>query len=370
MSFSQQPPFSSSTATTTLEPPIATSLSTIHPDILQSHVLTRLDGLSLFSAACTSTELNSLASHRDLWTNICHSTWPSTNTPRIREIISRLPNGSRSFFSESFPLTTGLRANLQRNYDFPSELISAVDIHYKNKPIFSKVVETETSSAWFLCSPFRIDMLDPKDTCRTPIPNSGTEETCHDLAGDLSLSWILIDPTRLRSMNLSSHKPVSVQRHWLSGEVHARFATVLAAGERGSASECVQCGIVVTCGGGAQGGEMDVRGVSLQVEDMDGVFLDGEGSLGIFSAGFEGKKGNEREEGNRGAEKVRDVSGKEEGEEGEEVEKGRDPGHAVRVFRGHGFFLSRVISLAEINFSPNFSRAVKGEGVDQKSNSK
>ncbi|KAJ6698397.1 hypothetical protein OIU79_011831 [Salix purpurea] len=134
-------------------------------------------------------------------------------------------------------------------------------------------------------------MLDPKDTCRTPIPNSGTEETCHDLAGDLSLSWILIDPTRLRSMNLSSHKPVSVQRHWLSGEVHARFATVLAAGERGSASECVQCGIVVTCGGGGQGGEMDVRGVSLQVEDMDGVFLDGEGSLGIFSAGFEGKKG-------------------------------------------------------------------------------
>ncbi|KAJ6994415.1 hypothetical protein NC653_017287 [Populus alba x Populus x berolinensis] len=134
-------------------------------------------------------------------------------------------------------------------------------------------------------------MLDPKDSCPTPIPNSGSEETCRDLAGDLSLSWILIDPTRLRSVNLSSHKPVSVQRHWLSGEVHARFATVLATGDRGSASESVQCGIVVTCGGGAQGGEMHVRGVSLQVEDMDGVFLNGKASLGVLNTGFEGKKG-------------------------------------------------------------------------------
>ncbi|KAJ6914602.1 hypothetical protein NC651_016779 [Populus alba x Populus x berolinensis] len=291
MSLYTQPPCSSSTATTTVEPSIATSISTIHPDILQAHILNRLDGLSLVSTACTSTELNSLASQQDLWTNICHSIWPSTNTPRIREMISRLPSGWRSLFSECFPLTTGPRVNPPRDHDHPSELISAVDIHYKNKLIFSKDVETETSSSWFLCSPFRIDMLDPKDSCPTPIPNSGSEETCRDLAGDLSLSWILIDPTRLRSVNLSSHKPVSVQRHWLSGEVHARFATVLAAGDRGSASESVQCGIVVTCGGGAQGGEMHVRGVSLQVEDMDGVFLNGKGSLGVLNTGFEGKKG-------------------------------------------------------------------------------
>ncbi|CAK7341911.1 unnamed protein product [Dovyalis caffra] len=134
-------------------------------------------------------------------------------------------------------------------------------------------------------------MLDPKETCPTPIPNSETEETCNDLAGDLSLSWILIDPTWLRAVNLSSHKPVSVQRHWLSSEVHARFATVLAAGEKGSASEFVQCGIVVTCGSGGDRGEMHVRGASLQVEDMDGVFLDGKGSLEILKSGFEGKKG-------------------------------------------------------------------------------
>ncbi|KDP36185.1 hypothetical protein JCGZ_08829 [Jatropha curcas] len=288
-SFEPPSPLFSSTAETTT---VSSSIADIHPDILQSHILTRLDGPTLASTACATTELHSLASQEDLWTNICLSTWPSTDMPRLRQVISSFPNGPRSFFSASFPLLTVNEnpATSLVSRDRPSELISAVDIYYRHELIFSRVVETKTESGWFRCSPFRIDMLDPKDTCPTQIPHPETEDDRRKLAEEFTLSWILIDSAGRRAMNLSSHKPVSVQRHWLTGEVHARFASILV-GEKGSASEFVQCGILVTCGGGSERGGMHVREVSLQVEDMDGMFMNGKDSLGILNSSFEGKKG-------------------------------------------------------------------------------
>ncbi|KAF2307665.1 hypothetical protein GH714_030676 [Hevea brasiliensis] len=297
-------PFPSTAETATVhQGGCSSSISAVHPDILQTHVLTLLDGPSLASASCSSTELNSLASQDDLWTNICRSTWPSTEMPRLRQVISTFPNGPRSFFSAAFPLLTIDQASATSlvTPHRPSELISAVDIYHRNELIFSRVVETETESGWFRCSPFRIDMLDPKDTCATPIPHPETQDACRELAEELTLSWILIDATGRRAMNLSSHKPVSVQRHWLSGEVHARFVSILA-GEKGSSTEFVQCGIVLTCGGGTAGGGMHVREVSVQVEDMDGMFMNGKDSLGILNRSFEGKKGikgRSEEEGRR-----------------------------------------------------------------------
>ncbi|XP_065856497.1 probable F-box protein At2g36090 [Euphorbia lathyris] len=285
-------PPSSSTAAATSTTGDQASISSLPPDILQTHILTHLDGPALASAACASKQLSSLAFQQHLWADICHSTFPSTDISRLRNLISAFPDGPRSFFSAAFPLLSVVDEainsgnNRAVNFDLPLELISAVDIYYRNQLIFSRVVETETESGWFRCSPFRIDMLDPKDTCPTPIPHPNTDDERKSISDELTLSWILIDPSGRRAMNLSSHKPVSVQRHWLSGEVHARFASVLR-GEKGF----VQCGILVTCGGGIEGGGMQVREVSLQVEDMDGVFLNGKGSLGILHKAFEGKKG-------------------------------------------------------------------------------
>ncbi|CAN1134028.1 Probable F-box protein At2g36090 [Linum perenne] len=267
-------------------------LSEIHQDIIRSHILTRLDGVSLLSAACASTELSSLASQENLWRNVCRSTWPSTDVPRIQELISAFPNGHRSFFSSSFPLVADMEPHSASSESdmFSDELISAVDIYHRGELIFSRAVETETITGWFRCSPFRIDLLDPKDTCPTRIPRPETEADCHDLAEELTLSWVLIDPAGRRAVNLSSHRPVSVQKHWLSGDVHARFAVILA-GERGTAAEFVQCGIVVTCGGGFQEGAMHVREVSLQMENMDGMYMNGKDSMVILDRTFEGKRG-------------------------------------------------------------------------------
>ncbi|KAJ8899615.1 hypothetical protein K2173_018589 [Erythroxylum novogranatense] len=278
------------------------SSSTIHPDIIRTHILTRLDGATLASASCASRELNSMSSREELWANICHATWPSTDDPRLSHVISTFPDGPRSFFSNAFPLIDVLQTSTSvvDNNSRPSELISAVDIHYRDNLIFTKVVETETVSAWFRCSPFRIDMLEPKDTCPTPVPHPETEDSCRELAEELTLSWILIDPSGRRAVNLSSHKPVIVQRHWLSGEVHARFAAIVG-GERGTPREVVNCGIVVTWGGGGEGRGMQVREVSLQVEDAEGMYLDGKDSLVILKRALESRERRKRirEEGAR-----------------------------------------------------------------------
>lgn len=162
--------------------------------------------------------------------------------------------------------------------------------------MFTKVQETETVTGWFRCSPFRIDLLEPKDVVPTPIKHPEGEEACTEMINDMTLSWILIDPIGRRAVNLSSHKPVTVERHWLTGEVQVRYASILAV-DHGH----VQCGIVVRCGG-SEGGEMQVREVSLEIEDMDGTHLNGKESLVFLQGALEGKKGtgiNRVEEGQR-----------------------------------------------------------------------
>ncbi|KAM3339906.1 putative F-box protein [Capsicum galapagoense] len=320
------------TTTITAENGGPTAFSGLHPDIIQAHILTRLDGPSLASTSCSSTTLHQLSSVNHLWLRVCHSTWPSTTTPRVRHVISTFHDDSyRNFFSQSFSvpdiedeLIIQDRPESSANYLMwaphavcvkicscyylgrkqwiqvnstsarPRELISAVDVHYRNEVIFSNVQESETTSSWFQSSPFRIDMIDLKDVISTTIKHPNDDDTCTDLIKNMELSWILIDPIGRRSMNLSSLKAVSVQRHWLTGEVQVRFSSILTVDrKRGH----VQCEIVVTCGG-SEVGEMQVREVSLEMEDMDGSHLNGRDSLVILQKALEGKRGNNR--GNRG----------------------------------------------------------------------
>ncbi|KAF5179884.1 F-box protein, partial [Thalictrum thalictroides] len=92
--------------------------------------------------------------------------------------------------------------------------------------------------------------------------------------------------------NLSSWRPVSVQHHWLTNDIQVRFATILTVDQH--RDNDVQCGIIVTFGS-----EMQVREVSLQVEDMDGINLNGKDSLGILQRAIENgeRKMGRREEG-------------------------------------------------------------------------
>ncbi|KAJ0503008.1 putative F-box-like domain superfamily protein [Helianthus annuus] len=271
-------------------------LSSVPADILDTQILTRLDGPSLASATCASTLFSTTHNHHHLWSTICHSTWPSTTTDYIADIIStfsdnRTRTGYYSFFSQSFPLPTPDPTTLPPSPPPPSsspapELISTVDIHYRNIPIFTKTKTTTTTGDWFQFSPFRIDLINPKNVFTTPVILSG-DATCPAMMEDVTLSWILIDRFNKRSVNLSSIKPVSVNRHWLSGEVQLRFGSILA----GDDVAAVECRIVVVSGV-SENGNMQLREVVMEIEGMDGKCLDGRGTLGILHRVMEGKRGN------------------------------------------------------------------------------
>lgn len=170
-------------------------------------------------------------------------------------------------------------------------MISAVDIHYGNELVYSKVIVTETLSGWFMSSPFRIDLLNPKEIFPTPVKFDGEEGKCTaQVEENMRLSWIVIDPSKKRAVNLSSIRPVEVRRHWITGEIQVRYATVMAAGGgAGGGGEFVDCNVVVTCGA-KEGGDLHVREINMQVEDMEGKIIRGEDILVILHAAMEEKR--------------------------------------------------------------------------------
>lgn len=290
---------SSSYTTTTADHGGETAITAVHPEIIQTHILKRLDGATLAAAGSAGSQLRALCSEENLWREICNSAWPSTANPTARAAISAFPSAHRSFFSDAFPTIqyqpSLTQASREQHHRSPSpELISAVDIFYGEKLIYSKVIVSETSSDWFYSSPFRIDLFNTKETVPTPVKFAGDEvTTVTHLEEHLRLSWILIDPSTKRAVNVSSLKPVNFRRHWLTGDFKIRFGTVVDGG--GIEKELVQCSVVAMCEG-KEGGELHVREVSMQVEDKDGKIMNGKDSMVILQDAMERKR-KKREEG-------------------------------------------------------------------------
>uniref|UniRef100_A0A1J3DDK6 F-box protein n=1 Tax=Noccaea caerulescens TaxID=107243 RepID=A0A1J3DDK6_NOCCA len=303
---------SSSCSSSTTEQASLSGINTVASDVLQSKILTRLDGVSLATLSCTCSDLHSFCSEESLWRAKCSATWPSTLDTRVQSIISTFPAGHRSFFSDSSPFLSHFgEIDLSPSVD-TTELISAVDIHYKDEVIFSRVQVAETISGWFLCSPFRFDLIEPKELISTGVSltNHWEDDTWkNDLEDNLSLSWIVIDPTRKRAADVSTGKPVSVHRHWLTGEIHVKFSTIFGVGEK-RRSEQVEFTVTVVLAAFSrkveETAEMQIREVGLVAEDMEGMNLGGKGSLVILTAAMGEKRRRRagREEG--GKEKYRE----------------------------------------------------------------
>lgn len=133
-------------------------------------------------------------------------------------------------------------------------------------------------TGWFRCSPFRIDMVDPKDVVRTEVTCPVDDDTCQGLGERLRLSWIVVDSAARRAVDVSSGRAVEVRRHWLSGEVEVRFATAV--------ETAALCSVVVRWGAGMR----HIREVSLQMEDVDGAQMNGKESLVILQKLLEGER--------------------------------------------------------------------------------
>ncbi|KAJ0810090.1 putative F-box-like domain superfamily protein [Helianthus annuus] len=260
----------------------------IHDDIFQTHILTKLDGQTLAAAGCTSSKLHSLCSDQHLWSDICHATWPSTADPLLTTTISAFSSGHRSFFSDAFTSPTRRLTTATRRPT--NEIISAVDLRYAGELIFSKVESTKTvPSDWFQTSPFRVDLLEPKEVVLSGVKFSGTGDDqvmLSELENSMMLSWIVIDPTRNRAVNLSSGKPVLVQRNWLTNGIELTFAVVVSVKD----DDCVTCNVQVTCGVNEGRGELTVRGVSLTVLNVYGKCLSGKDSMVILQGIMVGER--------------------------------------------------------------------------------
>ncbi|KAK7258698.1 hypothetical protein RIF29_24280 [Crotalaria pallida] len=199
----------------------ATTIFSIHPEILQTHILPRLDALALAAASATSSQLRDMCSHEPLWANLSHSTWPSTNDPRLRHVISTFPNGYRSFFSYCFPRSSISPRHHHRyrslaNLERTNEWILAIDLFHVDNLIFSTVIETGTGGS-FPSKPIRVESIDPN--CKGNI-----DDIIHGPPNKLKPSCILINPARRRAENLQSSRRV-VDPSWTreSGESRVRF---------------------------------------------------------------------------------------------------------------------------------------------------
>lgn len=265
-------------------------ISTMHPEIIQTHILTRLDAATLATAASVSSHLRRLCTDDSIWRDICTATWPSLADPIAGDAISTFPGGHFSIFSDAFPALHHLSENSKRPSPPPPpppELISAVDIYYEGKPVFSRVRRTETKQNWFLSLPLFVEVLEPNELVPTPVKFvRKDEEWLRHLEESLGLSWVLIDPTRKRAANVSSMRPVSVRRHWLTRDVEAVFAVVMA-GERRRETEKVQCVVKVTCCGRPVNGELHVRAVNLVMENTEGGHVSGKEGVAILQRAME-----------------------------------------------------------------------------------
>lgn len=263
-------------------------ITVVHPDILKTHILARLDGPTLAAVAATSSELSDLSADNTLWLNLCHRVWPSTAHPLLQHLITSFPSGHRSFYADSSSTLhchNVSTANFVRcNAPWPPTLISAVDIHYKKGHVLSKVEETYTKPGLWTRSPFLVRLFNSGDSL--PIPGSldFLDPECEsELENNLTLSWILIDPTRTRAANLTRLKPVSVNRDRSNWDVEVCFGTILSGHREG---ELVQCKVVVTCGGW-ENEDMNVKQVILELEDLEGNKLGWRESLALLQEAME-----------------------------------------------------------------------------------
>ncbi|KAK1354554.1 putative F-box family protein [Heracleum sosnowskyi] len=274
-----------------------TTISAVHTDVIESHILTKCDGASLACAASTSHLLHKLCNKESLWEDTCNSTWSSIKDSLVRKTILNFPGGYRAFFSDAFPVIRQNPSRVRHRYEGNiSELISAVDINYGDEKVFSKVIVTKTDDKSFLQFSFWVDLLETKETVKIPLKFEGDENKCMlELEQNLKLSWIVIDPSRKRAVNVSSLRPVSVKPSCNGYDNQVIFATILSGDyDDNDLSDLVECRVAATLGC-KEGKNVKFRELNLYLEDMHMRRLSGKKSLRILEEAMESgerKKGN------------------------------------------------------------------------------
>ncbi|KAL0324587.1 UNVERIFIED_CONTAM: F-box protein [Sesamum calycinum] len=295
----------------------------LNPDLLVE-IMSRLDGSNLAATASTCTALRDAAGDERLWQKLCNETWPSTSNGHLQFQIASSKTGSfKSLYTDAFPLvvyevTRGVpkripTGTIEDTTSSPWDFISLIDIYYKGRCIFSKVVDGMIESmyrtcnndfSWFLCYPFKLDLLDfycpvgashdfqdfgstENNLSKLPLAAftgcEGREDLCNKIVGDLQLSWILYDKRKGRAVNISSWKPRSIYRNNPPEEGYVIcFGSIIPIEDSRLPHTLAECVITVKCKLMIKQECIRWREISLVINDRSGSHLNGEQSMAVM----------------------------------------------------------------------------------------
>ncbi|XP_073120393.1 F-box protein At2g27310-like [Henckelia pumila] len=246
--------------------------------------MNKLDDATLASAVRALPRWFSSCENDEIWRKICNSIWPSTTDPRLLHAITAFSSTHRSFYFDS-TLSASYRLPTLTSLSATSELISAVDIYYKDQVIHSKVLQTGTVTERFFSHPFTLNALDPTERIRTPLKYDGDYSATVSLAVEhLRVSWIVIDPHSKRAVNIASHVAVASQI-LANGDIELCYATVAA----DASGKLVLFAVRATCGWMGRE-ELHLKMVTMEITDVNRRILNGRESLWILQAAMEGRR--------------------------------------------------------------------------------
>ncbi|KAH7437613.1 hypothetical protein KP509_05G080700 [Ceratopteris richardii] len=303
-------------------------------DILYE-ILSRVDGSTLATAACAGSAFRSISLDESIWERICNQQWPSTKDYRVKSIVCSL-GGFQKFFSECFPLIVSDATSVPDSHnnsmvdvefcrhkklqhmigesDSSSlhDFISIIDVVFRGKPVFSRVLHgiqgADDFNEWFSTCPFRIDAVacsDEDDYMTIGTWNISSEgfpeafsmdkekkdgKLWEALQEGFRLSWVLISKMTKQLVNLSSWRPLGGRRHWpTDNSFSLHFGSILP-GPQSSSCKLARCKLMLNCelqssppDGLAVKNNLILTELSLQLEDMTGVHLNGKQSMKTLS---------------------------------------------------------------------------------------
>ncbi|OVA05782.1 hypothetical protein BVC80_9037g50 [Macleaya cordata] len=304
------------------------SMALLSSDLFHD-ILGRLDGTTLASAACACAAFCSISKEEKIWENVCHSLWPSTNRDDVRSLISSI-GGFRKFYADCFPLIVNKEFSVSHwdtyldypegwdEADYygdidefesisPSDFVSIVDIRYKDKAIYSKVLwgipDSDGFNGWFHNCPFCVDLLsysdggdNREDEVTLSVLDGLPPITCiererkdgklwRELRDGIRLSWIIVNKKVKQAANISSCIPLGGQRHWPTDkDFLIRFGSILPAKDilPCQVVECIlvmKFRVILMAEGEGSQTTLKLTELSMQIEDMEGAHVNGRNSL-------------------------------------------------------------------------------------------
>ncbi|XP_057847247.2 F-box protein At2g27310 [Cryptomeria japonica] len=285
----------------------------LNSDII-TDILGRVGGITLANAECASSHFRSIARQENLWEEKCCSVWPSTRNADIKELISSSLGGFKKFYADCFPVIANdgesnprepINLSLNSLEDLSalhSDFVWVVDVVYKNKPIYSKVISGIPSAddfpGLFYCCPFRmefINLCDVLDDCNSygdglptiSLQGKKNPKFWGHLMDNVRLSWILINQRTGQAINLSSWKPLVGRMEWPSQKDFVLIFGSILPSHKMCSSKFVQCGLSMKCRvSDKDHTSLKITELSMELEDMMGVRVNGMNSVVILENAF------------------------------------------------------------------------------------